>query len=139
MSPKESVVLTKLEQIQNCILRIESKVPFTVEELKNDFDLQDVVSLNLQRAIQVSVDLGAYILSQSDEKAPQTMAETFRILASKKNISPELADLLVKSVGLRNALVHEYDGIKWDIVHEVATQHLDVFRQFVKAISKVKL
>jgi uncharacterized protein YutE (UPF0331/DUF86 family) len=45
--------------------------------LQEDFDLQDIVSLNLTRAVQMAVDIGAHMVSAQTQAAPATMGETF--------------------------------------------------------------
>lgn len=128
------VIHQKIESLRNCIERIESKKPFTAEDLRINFDLQDIISINLERAVQVSVDLASHLLAERNGKTPTTMAESFVFLADDKIISMEVAQSLVKSVGLRNLLVHEYSKIDWDIVAKVANDHLDTFRNFAKEI-----
>lgn len=54
------VVEQKLESLRRCINRIETKCPVDAATLVADIDLQDVVSLNLSRAVQISVDIGRY-------------------------------------------------------------------------------
>jgi len=41
------VVRCKLESLCRCIGRIEAKRPETVKILKTDYDVQDIISLNL--------------------------------------------------------------------------------------------
>lgn len=128
------VLHQKIESLRNCIERIESKKPFAADDLRKDFDLQDIISINLERAVQVCVDLASHLLAESGGRTPTTMAESFVLLAEEKKISTEVARALVKSVGLRNLLVHEYSKIDWDIVAKVANDHLDTFRNFAKEI-----
>jgi hypothetical protein len=40
----------KLESLRRCVHRIETKCPADPAVLEADFDLQDIVSLNLSRA-----------------------------------------------------------------------------------------
>lgn len=47
-------------------MRIESKQSFDAEQLADDFDLQDIVSLNLTRAVQMAVDIGAHIAASGE-------------------------------------------------------------------------
>lgn len=72
------VVLDKLESLRRCIQRIESKRPDTLEALQADLDLQDILSLNLTRAVQVSVDVAAHLVADLDVPAPDTMAARSR-------------------------------------------------------------
>jgi uncharacterized protein YutE (UPF0331/DUF86 family) len=45
------VVEQKLESLRRCLQRIESKCPADAQTLAADFDLQDIVSLNLKKAV----------------------------------------------------------------------------------------
>lgn len=80
--------------------------------------------------------MASHILAQKNGRTPTTMAESFMLLAEEKIISEGVAQALVKSVGLRNLLVHEYSKIDWNIVTKVANEHLDTFRDFAKEILK---
>ena len=53
----------KLESPRRCVQRVHEKCPAQSELLANDTDLQDIVVLNLTRAIQLSVDIASHILS----------------------------------------------------------------------------
>ncbi len=57
------VVEQKLELLHRCLQRIETKCPTDAATLIADIDLQDVISLNLSRAVQISVNIGARISS----------------------------------------------------------------------------
>ncbi len=74
------VLAQKLESLRRCLQRIEQKRPATVAALETDADLQDVIVLNLTRAVQLSVDIASHIVSQSNEPSPSTMGETFLTL-----------------------------------------------------------
>lgn len=129
----EEVIHQKIDSLRNRIERIDGKKPFSAEEIRKNFDLQDIVSINLERSVQVCVDLASHILAQKNGRTPTTMAESFMFLAEEKIVSEGVAQALLKSVGLRNLLVHEYSKIDWDIV---ANEHLDTFRDFAKEILK---
>ena len=50
------LISEKLESLRRCLQRVQKKCPATPEELMEDPDLQDIISLNLTRAVQLSVD-----------------------------------------------------------------------------------
>ncbi len=131
-----AVVEQKLESLRRCVQRIESRCPQSANELAADFDLQDIISLNLSRAVQLCVDIGAHLISGLDAPAPDTMGQTFDILAQSGLIDGGLAQRLKKAVGFRNIAVHNYDAINWAMVHSIATQHLADFSAFALAVSK---
>lgn len=130
----KQVVEQKLESLRRCIKRIHDKQPLSAKELETDFDKQDIVSLNLSRAVQLTVDIGVHIISGLSSSAPDTMGQTFDVLTDKNVISSELATKLKKSVGFRNIAVHNYDAINWHIVQSIVELHLNDFSDFAKAV-----
>jgi uncharacterized protein YutE (UPF0331/DUF86 family) len=124
----------KMDALARCLLRIESKKPFTVEQLKSDFDLQDIVSINLERAVQQSVDIASVILAETNEPAPLTMADSFAKLGTQGWLSSATVLRMQKAVGMRNLMVHEYEKLDWSIVYAICTHHLDDFKKFAKEI-----
>lgn len=132
------IILNKLENIKNCIERIESKLPFSLDDLKTNFDLQDTVTVNIQRAIQSAIDLAAFICSEKNFKTPTEMAEGFRILENHGLLSKSTSEKMVKAVGMRNVLVHEYTGINWEKVFNVCFSHLIDLKEYSSEILKIK-
>jgi uncharacterized protein YutE (UPF0331/DUF86 family) len=134
--PSQAVLSQKLDSLARCIERIESKKPFTTEQLERDFDLQDILSVNLERAVQACADIAAHCISASEEPvpAPATLSESFKTLAILGWISVESAERMMKAAGFRNIVVHEYQKINWAIAFAVAYQHLDDFRQFAREV-----
>jgi uncharacterized protein YutE (UPF0331/DUF86 family) len=131
------IIERKLDSLYRCIHRIEKKCPTDKETLKTDIDLQDVIVLNLSRAVQLCVDLAAHILADRNQPPPNTMGETFEQLSTQQLITHELAQRLKKSVGFRNLAVHNYNELNWDIVHAIASRHLNDFKDFAEVIGKL--
>lgn len=129
------VIEQKLESLRHCLQRIEHKCPADVRTLADDADLQDIVVLNLSRAVQVCVDIGAHIVSGMQVSAPDTMGQTFDLLVPSGVISAALAERLKKAVGFRNIAVHRYEAIDWHIVHSIVTKHLADFEEFASVVS----
>lgn len=127
----------KLEALRQCVGRIEAKRPATVEMLATNSDLQDIVALNLTRAVQLCVDIAAHIIADSNIPAPETMAQAFDALAELKIIESELADRMKKAVGFRNIAVHSYQAIDWEIVYNICHQNLDDFKRFARAAAGI--
>jgi uncharacterized protein YutE (UPF0331/DUF86 family) len=129
------VVEQKLESLRRSLQRIETKCPADADALVADFDLQDIVSLNLSRAVQLCVDIGAHLIAGMNTPPPDTMGQTFDILAQAGLLSDELARSLKKAVGFRNIAMHNYDAINWHIVHSIAKSHLHDFSEFAKIVA----
>jgi len=129
------VVEQKLESLRRCLARIQSKTPSDAQTLAADFDLQDIVSLNLSRAVQLCVDVGAHLVAGLDVPVPDTMGQTFDVLAQSGLIPPDLASNLKKAVGFRNIAVHDYGTVDWNIVFSIAKNYLSDFEDFAKVVA----
>jgi len=105
----KDLVARKLDSLVRCLSRIEDKRPPSAAILASDIDCQDILSINLERAVQLCVDLGAYLLADTDTPPPETMGDVFRLLADRNMIEAPVADALRKAVGFRNLSVHAYD------------------------------
>ena len=130
------IVEQKLESLRRCLQRLEDKCPSSAEILAGDLDLQDIVALNLSRAVQISVDIGAHLIAGMNVSPPGTMGQTFDILAQANVITGEIATNLKKAVGFRNIAVHNYERINWRIVHSIVKYRLVDFVEFFKMATK---
>src|SRR5439155_26789894 len=72
------VINRKLESLRRCIARIESKRPIRPDVLRVNDDLQDIIALNLERAVQTCVDIAAHVISQTELPVPSTMGQVLR-------------------------------------------------------------
>jgi uncharacterized protein YutE (UPF0331/DUF86 family) len=131
------VVLNKLESLRRCLRRVQEKTPASISLLVEDYDLQDIIALNLERAIQTCVDIGLHIISDLEVPVPETMAQTFETLKKAGCLDSATAERMVKAVGFRNTAVHAYQEIDWNIVYRISTEHLDDFRDFARQILKL--
>jgi len=128
------VIDQKLDSLRRCLARIRSQEPLSPEKLANNFDTQDIVSLNLTRAVQLAVDIGAHMVSAQQLAAPNTMGETFDQLQQLGVVSADLASQLKKSVGFRNIAVHNYSSVNWVVVHSIVHEHLKDFDDYAQSI-----
>ncbi len=128
------ILLTKLDSLQRCLARVASKTPPSVEVLKQDLDIQDIITLNLERSVQVCVDIAAHVVAEFNTPAPATMAESFDRLRDLGVISGETALRMKNAVGFRNVSIHEYQKIDWLIVYRIITEHLGDFKDFARQV-----
>jgi uncharacterized protein YutE (UPF0331/DUF86 family) len=130
----QSLVDAKIESLRRCVARVAAKCPPTATELAQNVDAQDIISVNLSRAVQLCIDLALHKISSSNEPAPSTMSAAFDTLARLGTIDEALAKRMKSAVGFRNLVVHQYEAMNWEIVHAICTKHLDDFRAFAVAI-----
>ena len=128
------IVAEKLESLRRCIQRIQEKTPPDIESLTTEPDLQDILILNLTRAVQLCVDVGSHIISASGETAPATMGDVFNTLDKLGVITPAVCESMKKAVGFRNIAIHNYEAINWEIVFAICKKSPADFCEFVKEI-----
>lgn len=127
------VLLAKLASIARCVARIREVTHGDPKSVRN-LDVQEIVILNLQRAIQATLDLAAHHLSSRDWGLPDSLKQNFTILEQHGVIEAELAHRLRAMVGFRNIAVHEYQVLDVDVLEQVVAGHLTDFERFADAI-----
>ena len=127
------VILRKINSIQNCLQRIHDVTGEHPDAL-DDINVQDITVLNLQRAVQLCIDIAGYIITQQNLGLPTTLKDSFLILQKNNLISKTLADKMCKMVGFRNIGTNEYQALNIDILKSIIREHLKDFEEFYTAI-----
>lgn len=132
------VIINKIESIQRCIARILEEYAGDKMNLAN-VTKQDSIVLNIQRACELSIDTGNYIISKENYRTPAVSREVFEILEENSVISPDLSARLQKMVGFRNIAVHDYRKINMNVIESIIRNNLDDFREFIDSVLKYTL
>lgn len=127
------VLIEKVNSIQNCLKRIHDTVQGNVDRLDR-LDAQDIVVLNLQRAVQLAIDLASYVTSSEKLGVPQTLKDVFLILEKNQIIKKEMSVKMQKMVGFRNIAVHDYQSIDPQIVKSIVSHHLKDLEEFYDVV-----
>jgi len=129
------IVIAKIANIQRSLNRLKEKQGIDAADFLKNRDIQDVVLLNLQTAIQGCVDIASHIISDSGWNIPGSMAGLFDILCQKKAISEKTRDIMRPMVGFRNLIVHEYAELDMSMVYDIFYKKISDFNLFLKEIS----
>ena len=131
----KSIIMAKMANIKKNLDRLKEKQGLSNEEFRANQDVQDIVLLNLQTAIQGCIDIASHIISDNDWGVPGSLAGLFDILAEKKVISQDIKKIMRQMSGFRNLIVHEYAELDTDKVYSMFTNRLSDFNNFLKEIS----
>ena len=126
----------KLRELSRRLRRIEAKRPASLKQLSADEDLQDILTRNLELAIQTCIDI-AFHLCGARGVVPVTAAQAFAQMAKLEVIETSLAERLQRAVGFRNVLAHEYTEVDWKIVMRVIRTDTRDLADFGKAVVKM--
>lgn len=125
--------LSKKDSLERCILQIRSYYQLPSDKpFAQDFLKQDAISINLQRAAQLCIDLANMLIRQRKLGLPKESAESFALLVEAGVISVEMGQHLKAMVGFRNVLVHEYTKLNLAILVDVIENRLDELREFAQ-------
>jgi uncharacterized protein YutE (UPF0331/DUF86 family) len=129
------IVLAKLDIVERCLRRI-ADARARREEIA-PIDADDIIALNLQRAIQAAIGLAAHVVAEEGYGIPDSTAALFTLLNQEGVIDRDLADRLRKMVGFRNIALYEYRKVDPAIVETIVTKHLEDLRAFGKRVVQV--
>lgn len=118
----------KAARVDRCVERAREEHQLSAD-FARDFSRQDAALLNIQRACELSIDMGNMVIAQEQWGLPQSAREVFAILGQRGVLSAELVTALQRMVGFRNIAVHEYDTLDLNIVIRVITHDVDSLRQ----------
>lgn len=130
---ENDVILSKISNMKNCLKTIQKVTGGDADRL-DDFIVQDVVVLNLQRAIQAMIDIANVIIAEKGFKLPASYKDSFRILYSNGVIDKTLMKRIEPMIGFRNIAVHDYQALNIDILKSIFRQHLNDFETFYTVI-----
>jgi uncharacterized protein YutE (UPF0331/DUF86 family) len=96
-----------------------------LEEYNGDSDnlynitKQDAIILNIQRACELTIDIGNYIISKEKYRVPKVSREIFEILKENSIIEDSLSINMQKMVGFRNIAIHDYKSMDLSIIKSI--------------------
>ncbi len=129
------VVRNKIEIIERCLARVKEVYASTPSNL-NDFTKQDSIVLNLQRAVEATIDIAMFVVSAEKLGLPQSSRDSFEMLYGGKFITESLLTKMSAMVGFRNIVVHNYQKISLPILQTIIEDHLGDFHEFIQATKR---
>jgi uncharacterized protein YutE (UPF0331/DUF86 family) len=129
-------VLAKLATIRRCLKRVRDVTRGDPARVR-DLDIQEIVVLNLQRAIQAAIDLAAHVVSQEDWGLPDSLKAHFAILRREGVIDEDLCKQLEAMVGFRNIAVHDYEALDLNVLERIVAERLPDLEAFAAAVSRL--
>ena len=131
----KDVIIAKAA-VNKHVNRIMVKIGSDIETFKKDIDCQDVVLFNIQMAVQNCIDIAAHIISDEGYGVPGSNNEMFYLLEENDYLDTYMVEKMIKAVGLRNLIVHEYGKLDIEQVYKIAQKNVMDLLDYVKAIFK---
>lgn len=130
----KDLILLKAGSVKRHVDRIKAKSIIDSATFMQDLDVQESVSFNMHLAIQNCMDIAAHIVSEEGMGVPGSAGAMFFLLQENGILSADLTEKMVKAVGFRNLLVHEYERIDLKRLHQAAEKNVDDLMEFLSAV-----
>jgi len=128
------LILAKAGLVKKHLNRIIEKRSVDVAEFLEDIDRQESILFNIQMAIQNCIDIAAHIVSDEGLGLPGSISEIFYLLEENGILDSVLTEKMVKAIGFRSLIVHQYGKIDVERVFEVARKDIQDLNDFLVAI-----
>jgi len=130
------ILLSKAEAIRRHIKRVIDKRNVDIEAFIKDIDRQESILFNLQMAIQNCIDMAAHIISEEGLGIPSSAGEMFYLLEENGYLDHDITEKMIKAVGFRNIMVHEYGRIDLKQVFQFAQKDIEDLNKYIASIFK---
>ena len=130
------LILAKAGSVKRHLNRVFEKRKTDLRTFLKNIDIQESVLFNIQMAIQNCIDIAAHIISDEGFGVPGSTNEMFYLLEENGYLDNEITEKMVKAVGLRNLVVHEYGKIDLERIFEVTQKDIIDLNEFLKSIFK---
>ena len=128
------LIINKIQSIQRCVRRAREEFQADRENFATNYSRQDAALLNVLRGCETAIDLANHVIRAYKLGIPVSSADSFKLLHTERIIDSRLADRMVKMVGFRNTVVHQYTKMDIRIVEAVIVTDLDELLAFAERI-----
>lgn len=126
------VLLRKLLYLRQLLTDLTPYANVTLAEVKVEhYKLERLMEL----LVATATDILFHKLAEMDV-APDSYREAFRLAGEHELLPVDLAERLQQAAGMRNILVHLYESIDYQILHESIQPALQDFSQFAAIFSE---
>ena len=130
------LILAKAGSVKSHLNRVFEKCNVDLVDFLNDIDRQESVLFNIQMAVQNCIDIAAHIISEEGFGVPGSTTEMFYLLEKNGYLEHDLTEAMVKAVGFRNLIVHEYAKLELEQVYVIARSDINDLNEYLKTIIK---
>lgn len=130
------IIQNKISYLEKHLATAKKYSTYTDKEIKNNDFIRSAVERELYVIAQAAIDLAEAIVAYKNFRKPTTMREVFDILAEHKIISRKFLENFIGIVGFRNALAHDYEDIRIEVLGDVLRNKLKEVKQFIFLLRK---
>jgi len=127
-------VLLKADSVRKHLNRVTEMRDVGLVRFLEDLDRQESILFNLQMAIQNCMDIAAHIISEEGFGVAGSTNEMFYLLEENGFVDRQLTERMVRAVGFRDLIVHEYGKLELKEVFQIAHEDINDLNDYLKSI-----
>lgn len=131
------IIRKRLARLDGYLVILERQVRYDLDTFMGDPEHYGSAEHFLQLSIQILIDLGQHVVADNGLGTIGSAGEVPDILLEHRILSPELAKAMQGMIGFRNVLVHEYEDVDHQLVHENLSQRLVDFHGLREAFAQL--
>jgi uncharacterized protein YutE (UPF0331/DUF86 family) len=125
------IILSKKASLERCIAQARAYYDRPSQEVfEKDIIRQDAIAINLQRAMELAIDMANHLIKEKKLGLPKESRESFLLLERAGIIPADLSKKLQGMIGFRNILVHEYQKLDLSVMIDVIENRLSELVDF---------
>jgi uncharacterized protein YutE (UPF0331/DUF86 family) len=128
------LILAKAGSVRSHLNRVFEKRAVDLNIFLKDIDRQESILFNIQMAIQNCIDIAAHIISEEGFGVPGSTTEMLYFLEKNGYLDNDLTRKMVRAIGFRNLIVHEYGKMELEQVYEIAQNDVNDLNDYLKSI-----
>lgn len=135
MSNRE-IIENKISYLQKHLAIAREYQSRSLDDLKKDTMFRGAVERELYIISQAVIDLAEAVVAYKNFRKPTTMREAFDILGEEHLLPFDFIEQFIGIVGFRNALAHDYEDLRLDVVYDVLQNKLAEVKMFIAHIQQ---
>ncbi|MCF8036511.1 MAG: DUF86 domain-containing protein [Desulfobacteraceae bacterium] len=128
------IIIAKTNAAKKHLSRIQSLAEGPKQAFMEDQNTQDIILFNIQLAVQNCIDIAAHVISEQGLGVPGSNNEMFYCLEENGYINRQIAEKMVKAVGMRNLIVHEYGKLDLERIYQTLQHDINDLQEFLKTM-----
>jgi len=123
-----------LRNLDNFLDHLHRLSNYSREDLTNDPINLGAAKYYLQVSVESCVNVANHIISKQNWRRPESMADSFSVLAENGAVDPSFLPTLHRMARFRNRLVHLYWEVEADTIYQILNENLEDLENFERNI-----
>ena len=130
----QEIVKRKIDDIQLCYSKIEKLLVNEDEVILRDDTILAALERHFQKMVDAAIDINMHLIAESGLKTADDYQSTFSIIAEAGMLPVDFALKIAPSVGMRNAIVHQYGDVNKKLMISYIRNSFGQYVEYVKLI-----